>query len=82
MEDTTNLPEFLETQLCTPPLMDIQIHENDVKKLPVLCELKIDKSPGADNLHPRILKEAANQLAKPIMKIYQMSIAQGKVPVQ
>ena len=32
-----------------------------------LNSLKIDKSPGPDELHPRLLKELAKSLTKPFM---------------
>lgn len=45
-----------------------------------LLKLKIDKSPGPDELHPMILKECADSLAEPLAKIFQSSFADGHLP--
>ena len=79
-EVSGNNSDFAQFPLQTEPLAFIIIIENDVKEL-LLC-LKIDKSPGPDKLHPRVLKELANQIAKPLTLLFQMSLNQGKVPEQ
>ena len=66
--------------LQTEPLVMITVLESYVKEL-LLC-LKVDKSPGPDQLHPRVLKELANELAKPLTLLFQMSLDHGKVPIQ
>ena len=53
---------------------------NKIEEL--LAELDIAKSPGPDGIHPRILKEARAQLARPLSKIFQMSLAEGKLPTE
>ena len=40
---------------------------NEEMVLKQLNSLKIDKSPGPDELHPRLLKELAKSLTKPFM---------------
>jgi len=35
---------------------------------------------GPDGIHPRVLKELAKELAKPLSSIYQQSWLTGKVP--
>jgi hypothetical protein len=40
---------------------------NQEMVLKQLNSLKIDKSPGPDELHPRLLKELAKSLTKPFM---------------
>ena len=45
-----------------------------------LSQLKPACSPGPDNIHPRVLKEAAEQLSKPLAIIYNKSINTGCLP--
>jgi hypothetical protein len=45
-----------------------------------LAKLKIDKSPGADQLYPRVLYEAREEIAEPLLMIYKKSIVSGKLP--
>ena len=47
-----------------------------------LKALKVDKSPGPDELHPRVLQELADQLAVPIALLFSSSITTGEVPRQ
>jgi len=42
--------------------------------------LKADKSPGPDNLHPRVLKEMALEIMDALVVIFQDSIDSGTVP--
>jgi hypothetical protein len=43
-----------------------ELIRNEEMVLKQLNSLKIDKSPGPDELHPRLLKELAKSLAKPL----------------
>ena len=45
-----------------------------------LQSLKVDKSPGPDGLHPRVLKEVANEIAHPLTVLFNSSISHGKIP--
>ena len=45
-----------------------------------LLKLKIDKTPGPNDIHPRILKEIANQLAVPLSILFQDSYDQDVLP--
>ncbi|KAK4822092.1 hypothetical protein QYF61_009792 [Mycteria americana] len=47
----------------------------------LLHHLDIHKSMGPDEIHPRILKEVADVLTKPLSIIYQQSWLTGEVPV-
>ena len=38
------------------------------------------KSPGADELHPRILKELSNKLSLPLSLIFSKSFSEGELP--
>ena len=66
--------------MSTDALTDIIITEEDV--LLLLLALRIDKSAGPDQIHPRVLKEIAHQIAKPLARIYQLSVSSGVVPCQ
>ena len=48
-----------------------------MQKLQSLC---ISKSQGPDELHPRLLKELAQLIARPLTLLYQMSLDLGTVP--
>jgi len=50
---------------------------NTVKRQ--LQTLKPDKSPGPDGIHPLVLKECAETLAKPLTIIFQTSFDNGKL---
>ncbi|CAJ0936808.1 unnamed protein product [Ranitomeya imitator] len=45
-----------------------------------LNKIKIDKSPGPDGIHPRVLRELSNVIDKPLFLIFSDSIATGSVP--
>ena len=45
-----------------------------------LENLKVDKSPGGDNIHPKLLYELRGELAEPIAKLYNFSLSTGEVP--
>ena len=38
------------------------------------------KAPGLDGIVPKVLLECAEELSKPLLLIYRMSLEQGKVP--
>ena len=55
------------------------IHEEMVGDL--LRSLDVRKSMGPDGMHPRVLKELAEELAEPLSIIYRQSWLSGEVPV-
>jgi len=57
-----------------PPI----IQEEAVNDL--LCHLDTYKSMGPDGIHPRVLRELVEELAKPLSIIYQKSWLTGEVP--
>ena len=52
------------------------------KVLQVLKDLRIDKSPGDDGIHPHILKELSDSIAYPLSLIFQDCIKSGIIPQQ
>ena len=77
-EDLTNIPDFKQKSLLTDPLLHITITRDQVNKK--LKKLRVDKSPGIDGLHPRILKELADVIDSPLATIFQQSMDEGKLP--
>ena len=61
-------------------MADITIGAAEVQRK--LQYLRTDKAPGADLVHPRLLKELAVQVAYPLAIIFQQSIDQSRVPQQ
>ena len=45
-----------------------------------LKSLNVSKSPGPDEIHPRILKELSYELSKPLTMLFNKSIHDGKIP--
>ena len=40
----------------------------------------MDKSPGIDNIHQKLLFKLRHELAKPIAELFNKSLSQGEVP--
>ena len=76
-EDQTNIPS-LECQV--ELMADITIGAAEVQKK--LQDLRTDEAPGADLIHPRLLKELTVQVAYPLAIIFQQRIDQSRVPQQ
>ena len=76
-EDLNDIPEF-NASYNGHCIINIQFSENDIEE--ILKALKVTKSPGPDNIQPRILKELANVLAKPLYLLFRKSIDTGKLP--
>ena len=76
-EDQTNIPR-LDCEVDS--MADITIRAAEVQTKHQ--DLQTDKAPGAYGVHPRLLKEAAVQVAYPLAIIFQQSIDQTKVPQQ
>jgi len=46
----------------------------------ILQKLQADKSPGNDGIHPRVLRQCANQLASVLTTLFRDSMKQGQLP--
>ena len=55
------------------------IHITRVDMLKRLKTLKINKSPGPDELHPRILRELANEISYPLKLLFDKNMNEGKL---
>ena len=61
-----------------PTISSLKISEEKVKKK--LLKMRTDKSAGPDGVHPLILKNLAEILAKPLTLIFNNSLETGEVP--
>ena len=59
-------------------LSNIQTTENDL--LNVLKSLNVNKSPGPDGIHPKILRELCNELSYPLKVLFDKTMNEGKLP--
>ena len=77
-EDISTVPQPVPAT-CHPSIIeDLVIPEDMVKAK--LTHLKSTSSPGPDGIHPRVLKEAAEQLAKPLAILFNKSLDVGCLP--
>jgi ribosomal protein S20 len=77
IEDTQNIPESPK-MITEHQLNSIHIEETEVAAL--LKKLHTDKSPGNDGIHPRVLKECADQIALPLTTLFRNSMKEGQLP--
>ena len=75
-EDQTNIPELIQREV-PKPLTKVNFTAANIEKR--LLKLKTSKSPGPDGLHPRILKELAKEISKPLKDIFTTSLREGKL---
>ena len=60
--------------------MDIQFSENDI--LQILNKLKTDKSPGPDELLPRLLFEVKDEIVYPLYILFRRSLNESSIPTE
>ncbi len=60
-----NIPNFEDREFDTP-LTDINITEQDVRKH--ITKLKVGKSQGPDNCHPKFLVETVDTITEALTK--------------
>lgn len=76
-EDMTNM-SGMDQDKQTDISLNIQFDEDAVRCK--LLKLIPDKSMGPDGLHPKLLKECAEELALPLSIVFTKSYAEGVVP--
>ena len=74
-EDDTPIPEFKSTENI---LDNITFNVEQVQKL--LEGVNETKSKGADNMHPKLVRETAGQISKPLTLLFKKSMETGQVP--
>ena len=72
------LNDIPEVERSLESITDIPINEEIVRNK--LNKLKEDKAMGPDEMHPKVLKECADQLAGPLAKLFKLSLNNGFVP--
>jgi hypothetical protein len=79
-ESNSNPPSFVKRTDLSLSVKDIlkKIDSNKVEEK--LKKLKDSKAPGADGIHPLILKTCAESIAKPLKIIFEKSLKEGKLP--
>ena len=77
--DDDELPDF-DLREFDKELSNIDVTEDAVIKK--LYKLKTNKSPGPDQMHPRVLREIATSILKPVTIIFRTSIRTKKVPAK
>ena len=76
-KDDTDPPPF-ENTIEIDHLASIQIEEKEIREC--LSKLNPCKSPGPDNIHPKILKETRDAICKPLNIIFKKSLDARIVP--
>ena len=77
-EDDGETPELPNRTLLTPPLSSILVTEEMV--LEKLKKLDASKSPGPDDIHPRVLKETAPAITPALTKLFNESLKNHTIP--
>ena len=79
-QDVSNIPQVEQVYkgALSGRLSDVHLDLDMVKAK--LMTLRADKAPGADDLHPRYLKEVQGQISEQLMRIWQQSMNEGSVP--
>ena len=75
-KDTSSVPKYHKRTDET--LTSVSVSEDDI--LQALRSLNVNKSPGPDGVHPRLLKECAEQLAYPLKRLFDRTMKEGKIP--
>jgi hypothetical protein len=68
----------LEQRTFNEPLISVDFTVDEVQEQ--LCRVNAHSSMDPDNIHPRILKEAANALAEPLCRLFHLTLTTGVLP--
>ena len=77
-KDLTATSPNVNATILNEKLTSCEITKDEVYEL--LCKVNSSKSAGDDNIHPRVLKECAQELTIPLHRIFQESVNGGCVP--
>ena len=76
-EDKCDIPSMQDKPF-QKPLEDIEINETKVKKL--LQKLKLNKSPGSDEINNKVLYEIKEEIVTPLTDLFRGSLDSGVLP--
>jgi hypothetical protein len=76
-EPDSAVPELPQINIANT-MLDLKMTEEMIKNL--LYNINISKSGGEDDIHPRILRELADELSYPIKILFTDSLRLGKLP--
>jgi len=82
VEDLTSVPnpqQIFQVSDEYSGLLDLKISAGMVEKK--LQELKVDKCPGLDEIHPKMLFELRKHISEPLANFFNQSLESGVVPV-
>jgi len=69
----TYMPAPVKESMFCSPLTCTEIFQ-------IIAKFKNNKSPGPDNIGPRLLKEVANEIIDPLLYLFNLSLSTGTVP--
>ena len=72
------MPEFVCNDAIHENVCDINITIEQVRK--ALQNLNGSKSPGPDEVHPKMLRELAEELAYPLFTLFNKCMEHGRLP--
>ena len=76
VECTHDLPDF--KPIINETISSVNTSTNEI--INILNKLDISKSPGPDNLHPKLLKETSCEIAVPLKLLFEKTLLLGKLP--
>ena len=82
-ENYTNAPfpkQIFQGNMQSEGLLSLEIMEEMVANK--LEKLDVNKCPGLDDIHPKLLFELRGDLVKPLTKLFNFSIKNGVVPLE
>jgi hypothetical protein len=82
VEDKNNIPKPSQVFTGTKEDSLSQIKIDEATVYSKLCKININKSPGSDNLHPKLLFELRDQLVGPLTRLFRKSLVTGVVPYE
>ncbi|CAB4026455.1 RNA-directed DNA polymerase from mobile element jockey, partial [Paramuricea clavata] len=78
LEEIQELSGTLRVLRSISDVKDVEVKEQFI--LNNLHKIDVKKAAGLDNIPPRLLKDSANVIARPLTKIINVSLEQGTVP--